>query len=124
MTTAPKCYDHKTRSEAPRLCATCTRIAVEFDIVSRAIDTLVLAGYQVREQEDGAFTDTRDTLLDLLFNLDDAFVITRRRDDDARESGWIRFVFGNGGYDVISDYTVNLEDVLAPINAYVDTLAP
>ncbi len=26
--------------------------------------------------------------------------------------GWVYFVFGNGGWDVISDYTVNLEKLL------------
>jgi hypothetical protein len=30
-------------------------------------------------------------------------------------AGWVRFVYGNDGLDVICDYTVNLEAVLAPV---------
>jgi hypothetical protein len=30
---------------------------------------------------------------------------------------------GNNGWDVISDYTVNLEKVLKPINEYADSLS-
>jgi hypothetical protein len=33
-----------------------------------------------------------------------------------RPFAWVRFVYGNDGYDVISDYTTSLEAVLAPIN--------
>jgi hypothetical protein len=120
-TTSARCYEHRDRDTLPSLCHTCQRIAVERDIVTRAIDALVLAGYQVRESEDGAFTDTRSVLLNLLFDLDDAFVIANHK--ESGKSGWVRFVFGNDGYDVISDYTISLESVLAPVNAYADTLA-
>lgn len=39
-----------------------------------------------------------------------------------RPIGWVRFVYGNDGHDVISDYTTNLESVLEPINAYAESL--
>lgn len=29
-----------------------------------------------------------------------------------KHSGWVYFVYGNDGWDVISDYTINLEDLL------------
>lgn len=119
--TAPKCYDHRDRETAPTLCPTCNRIAVEFDIVSRTIDALIAAGFELRESYgEESYTTDRDALLALLFDLDDAFLIAR----NAERSGWVRFVFGNDGWDVISDYTVNLEDVLTPVNAYADTLQP
>lgn len=34
--------------------------------------------------------------------------------------GWVYCVFGNGGWDVISDYTTNLEELLAGANAISD----
>ena len=55
-----------------------------------------------------------------LFNLDDATLIVIREDNI--QMGWIKLVFGNDGYDLISDYTTNLEDFLKPINEYADKL--
>jgi hypothetical protein len=125
----PKCYDHKDREIAPKLCPVCTRRAVEFDIVTRTVDALLAAGYHLSEQEDGQVVDapsvtkafTRDDLLEMLFDLDDAFLIVEK---EGGKQSFVRFVFGNDGWDVISDYGVSLENVLAPINAYADTLAP
>lgn len=36
--------------------------------------------------------------------------------------GWVFFVYGNDGYDVISDYTVNLEPWIEPINKWVEVI--
>lgn len=125
---AARCWNHRNATAVPVLCHTCQRIAVEHDIVTRTVDALLAAGYQLSEQEDGQIVDapsvakvfTREDLLSLLFDLDDAFLVTEK---DGRSS-FVRFVFGNDGHDVISDYGVSLEDVLAPINAYADTLQP
>jgi hypothetical protein len=119
-----KCYDHRNREVAPKLCPTCTRREVEFDIVSRVLDALSAAGYWVSEQEDrrvmGSPDFSRADLLALLSDLDDAYVLA----SDAELTRWVRFVFGNGGFDVISDYSVSLERVLAPVNAYAASLEP
>lgn len=32
------------------------------------------------------------------------------------DNGWVQFTYGNDGWDVISDYTTNLELALAPVN--------
>lgn len=121
MIPKPLCYDHRDRETAPALCHTCARIKVERDIVTLVVDALIHAGFTLREREDGNKL-TRGQLLSLLFDLDEAVVIAEHP-EHKRPTGWVYFVFGNDGYDVISDYTTNLEDVLAPINAYADTLA-
>lgn len=36
--------------------------------------------------------------------------------------GWVLLVFGNGVGELISDYTVNLESVLKPVNEYAAAL--
>jgi len=33
-------------------------------------------------------------------------------DNGGAPSGWVYFVYGNDGWDVVSDYTTNLEAVL------------
>lgn len=55
-----------------------------------------------------------------LFNLDDSVVYVY--DKDKNDIGWILFVFGNDGWDCISDYTVTLENFLKPINEFAETL--
>lgn len=35
---------------------------------------------------------------------------------DGKRFGWVFFVYGNDGWDVISDYTVNLEHIMAEAN--------
>jgi hypothetical protein len=37
--------------------------------------------------------------------------------------GWIYFVYGNDGWDVINDYTINLEPFLTKTNALIDEMA-
>jgi hypothetical protein len=32
-------------------------------------------------------------------------------------AGWVQFIYGNDGWDVISDYSVNLEYLMGPANA-------
>ncbi len=31
-------------------------------------------------------------------------------------AGWVQFIYGNDGWDVISDYSVNLEYLMGPAN--------
>ena len=44
---------------------------------------------------------------------------------DGKRSGWVRFIYsnGNGGLDVICDYTVKLEPVMKEVNTMVDEMS-
>lgn len=42
------------------------------------------------------------------------------KDGQVVSFGWVYFVFGNDGYDVVSDYTTNLEPVMDRANALAD----
>lgn len=122
---APRCTEHDGRRELPRLCPICQRIAVEWDIVIRTVDVLLAAGFALDTDADpGPATTDRATIMFRLIEVDDERLYCRRPEKD-REGwyGWVRFVYGNCGYDVISDYTTNLEAVLKPVNEYADTLA-
>lgn len=106
------------------------RISIERRICRRTIKVLHEAGYSLRvhsgdewETKRGA---TEGMLMRALFNLDDALLTVHRGKGDgahSRHFAWVRFVFGNDGWDVISDYTTNLEDVLKPVNDYAEGLA-
>jgi hypothetical protein len=39
---------------------------------------------------------------------------------DTKEFGWVRFIYGNGGWDVINDYTTNLEPWMTNVDAIAD----
>lgn len=56
-----------------------------------------------------------DAFKSALFDLDMATVYVSRG-----TFGWIRLVFGNDGWDLISDYSTNLETFLEPVNAVAD----
>lgn len=38
--------------------------------------------------------------------------------------GWVQFIYGNNGYDVIHDYTTNLKDALKKANELAEKYAP
>ena len=89
------------------------RAVVELKICRMIIQDAHAAGYVLAVddfEEVSGIMDERD-LIDLLFNLDDAYLFFYRPTDttEAGRKGWVRFVFGNDGYDVVNDYTTNLE---------------
>jgi hypothetical protein len=96
------------------------RIKVERYIVTKVVDAAIAAGYKltVDEHTEEGFME-RDKLLALLFDLDEArlllFMPTAQTVNDLVH-GWVIFVFGNDGWDVISDYTTGIELFLQDIN--------
>lgn len=118
------CNDHSNRRTQPRWCVTCIRISMEREIVLKALDCLLEAGYILNtDYGDGPMpiipTSDRDALVKVLMEGDEDLlrvIGTERTGDEAQIVGWVRFVYGNDGYDVISDYTTNLEAVLKPAN--------
>lgn len=134
MRDQPRCYDHYKRPELPPLCSTCQRIAVEHEIVKRVVDALLAAGFYLRTDEKDdprpqVPSKDRAAIIKEIAEVDDEFLAVFREipspDRDvlvARPDGWVRFVYGNDGWEVICDYTVNLEPVLQPILDYCETL--
>lgn len=96
------------------------RQAVERKIVVQAVNDLLKAGFylEVNDGDEDVTEKTMDqaVILDAMFSTDEdiIFVYWPGR---LLNAGWIRFIYGNDGPDVINDYTVNLEEHLA------DTLA-
>lgn len=122
MDSTPRCSRHKDQPTLPRLCATCQRIAVERILVERTVDDLLAAGYSLATDQAGElempFTDDRQTILAQMMETDDEHLFALK---DGKSS-WVYFVYGNDGWDVISDYLTNLEAIIDPICDYANTL--
>jgi hypothetical protein len=109
----------------PKVCPTCRRIQIEQRIARLTVKTLLAAGYALRvdngcddELPTARFTDATAALA-AMGETDDERVFAFKSGEPA---GWVYFVYGNDGWDVINDYTTNLDDALAPVLAYIDKL--
>lgn len=114
-----RCNAHKGTLKMPKGCKTCQRIGVERAIVRRVVRDLLDAGFELGTDAEGEDEKPRTTkqaqILPRLMQVDDEHLLIfkpGRTDNDPRPDSWVRFVYGNDGYDVISDYTTDLDDVL------------
>lgn len=93
-----------------------TLITIE-EQITRKLITALLAAFPdqniVVDDEEGDITDAPTRDADEIFEACRAVDMARVSLEDGR--GWVMLVNGNGE-DVISDYTTDLEDVLAPLN--------
>jgi hypothetical protein len=91
-------------------------------IVNQLIASAAAAGYTLREMEfEAENSGEKYDIKTLLFDLDEAVVLVYDRND--KEVGWVKLIFYNDGYDLISDYSVGLEDFLKACNELADKLA-
>ena len=105
------------------------RITVERAIMRRTIAALLAAGYMLRvyDGEEWACDLTVDpvVVMDALMSTDEdkLYVWRKHADGGWQRVGWVYFVYGNSGYEVIADHTTNLSDVLKPVDDYADAIA-
>ncbi len=113
------------------------RQMVEHEIVERFIDDALAAGHRLSVSLERGYdademllgSTDRQKIIDEAFAGDDChiFVVpaTGPTVEDGRvvSKGWVYCVYGNDGWDVISDYTVNLESLLAGAKAISDKYA-
>ena len=93
------------------------RCRMELSIVNSILARMGSEGYTATIPEyDGEPTPD---LKAALFNLDEAHLVLRK---NGQRCGWIYLVFGNSGWDLISDYTTNLERFLKPVLDLSDEL--
>ena len=106
------------KAHSPRAIA---RAGIEFEVARRLIETLNESGYSIAiedhsSEESTPATDIFETLR-ALFDTDEAYLTVKRGES---EQSFILLVFGNDGYDLISDYGMSLESVLQPVFAWID----
>jgi subtilisin family serine protease len=103
-------------------------VAIERRIVKRTVSDLLAAGYELAVHDGEEWherTTDRAKLHAALMETDEDRLFVYKTDGyKGRRDwfGWVFFVYGNDGYNVINDYTINLEEVLKPVNAFADTL--
>lgn len=90
------------------------RQRVERQIARATLRNAVAAGFDKFEVDNGddentsTHTSVRGTL-DAMFQTDEDRVFLWKGE---KQVGWVYFVYGNDGWDVISDYTTNLEHII------------
>lgn len=101
----------------------------EEQVMRQCIADLLDAGYELTVANGGSNFEipwTRDT--QLVFNTmrqtDEDHLYARHVDTKTHPTKWwwVRFIYGNDGYDVINDYSSSLEHVLKNTNALVEKL--
>ncbi|EGJ6041353.1 hypothetical protein OR449_002329 [Salmonella enterica subsp. enterica serovar Montevideo] len=102
-----------------------TRQRIERRIAQAAAKGLIAAGYKVAvfDGEEVALqaTDNVRAVVGAMFSTDEDYLFVHPADGGER-IGWVRFIYGNDGWDVINDYTTNLEDCLQAANELADEL--
>jgi hypothetical protein len=96
------------------------RAYIELQIVNALITAAAEADYTLRIDEldeDDMQSYYGGDFRTALFDLDDAHVSVLA---GTRRIGWVYFVFGNDGYDCVSDYSVRLGEFLKPVDAVAD----
>jgi hypothetical protein len=94
------------------------RQEVERKIAEALINQALAAGYQISvdngEDEESGVWDTSEEILASMFQTDEDRLYMWK---DGDRFGWVYFVYGNDGWDVISDYTTNLDHIMSDANA-------
>jgi hypothetical protein len=101
------------------------RRLVELAIVRKVATDLIAAGYLITvddgEDEPVQKSADVDAIMDAAFAVDEAYLYVYSPAGQAK-CGFVRLIFGNTGWDVISDYGTDLEEVLKPTNDYADLM--
>ena len=100
------------------------RIAVEQKIARFTVKHLIDAGFTLSVFDGEEVTIKRSTdpvaICNAMNTTDEDYLYVHRADEKER-FGWLYFVYGNDGYDVISDYTTNLDPQMEAINKYSES---
>jgi hypothetical protein len=102
-----------------------TRQDIERKIYSRIVKDALAGGYEISVFDGEEYPLKRSTsykkIMDAGFSTDqDALVFFK----DGNRLGWVSLIYGNSGWDVISDYVANdeIEALLTGANALADKL--
>lgn len=105
------------------------RVRMEMQIAQRVVRDAIKAGWRLTVDygEDELPVENSasvERVVAALLECDEEYLILRRFDGNGAQTakGWVRFVYGNSGWDVICDYSVNIEGVLAGAEALAERL--
>lgn len=103
------------------------RQRIERRIVREAIKGLLAEGYRISvfDGQETVLTYSTDAaaIEQAMFSTDEDQFHVLRKTSGQPESGWMLFIYGNDGWDVIADNTVNLEPALKGATELADKIA-
>ena len=99
------------------------RIAMEKRILKSAVEELISHGFTITIRHDGELTGINNST-DVAAIIEEAHGVDECQIDVKlpTHKGAVFFVYGNDGYDIICDYTTNLEPFLVETFALADKL--
>ena len=81
-------------------------------IARRLITDAIAAGYNIKVYDGQDILSPQKqnakSILDLMFGVDEEFLFIYK---NYTRIGWVRFIYGNEGWDVISDYSTSLGEL-------------
>lgn len=97
------------------------RQRVERSIARKCIAALLRAGFEI-SVNDGEETTVKSStkrreIFAAMFSTDQDYLLVHKAGVETH-FGWVRFIYGNDGWDVISDHTINLEEPLKALNEW------
>jgi hypothetical protein len=96
------------------------RQEVERKIIEALITAALGRNYEIAVNDGetcSKYTDNFDVIMTRMFSVDEETLMLRHPDG---ERGWVKLVYGNSGPDVISDYTTNLQPLMAEPDLIAD----
>ncbi|MBS0045139.1 hypothetical protein KFE26_23100 [Shewanella sp. M16] len=99
---------------------------METAIIDKTIDALLAAGLHLAVYDGEEITTpitTDKAVIVAALGTTELDYLCCYASPTAVRTGFVMLVYGNAGYEVICDYTTNLEDVLAQVNEYAEQLA-
>jgi hypothetical protein len=101
------------------------RQEIEMLIAGKLVRTLLTAGFQISVWDGEAYAVKRSEkashIIHALRTTDVDVLYCRKDENGTITSGSVTLVYGNDGYDVISDNSCSLESFLEPVTAYAET---
>ncbi len=101
------------------------RQEVERKIARAAADGILSAGFKIivndGEEDVTGHLESTDDVLKAMFTTDEDYMVVVTRGDFPIQFGWVRFIYGNDGWDVINDYSVSLKKYLAKANEIAES---
>lgn len=100
------------------------RHRIERRIVRKVITTAIADGYSLNVDNGGEvlelpnFTRNFKEVFNAMFAADEDVLILKK---DGRTTSFVRFIYGNSGWDVVNDYGTSLK-FMDEINTYCDHL--
>ena len=111
---------YRTESLPPTVKA---RIAVEQKIARHTVTALLACGYSLSVYDGEEVTVERSTdktaICNAMYTTDEDYLFVFRAGESSR-IGWVRFVYGNDGWDVICDYTTNLDSPMESVMQFAE----